>query len=369
MFLYGGSASGKSKFTCQKILIRTVAEKGHRFLIVRKVAKTCRVSVFQLLRDEIVRYGWQRLFKINRSEMRITGVNGSEILFAGLDDSEKLKSIEGITGVWMEEATEFSLKDYFEIDRRLRGKTNTYRQMILTLNPIIDTNWTNAEFIVNKKHNATILRTTYKDNAFIDNDYKELLEGYKGNARRVYTLGEYGRLENTIFNNFKWIDKFPETDKEVYGLDFGYIHPMAFIKIFAQEKDLYLQEIVYQRKLLIPDFVEKIQNYKNKKIIADSARPGDISQIRKAGFYNIRGVNKFHDGRISSVTFLLGYDNIYIVKGSANLYNEFKLAQRESDKEGNVYEEMIKQNDDGIDAVRYGVMEEYMKNTNWGVAF
>ena len=64
--------------------------------------------------------------------MDIKYYNGNRLYFAGVDDPEKLKSIEGITSMWIEEATELSLNDFNEIDRRLRGKTKNYKQVILT---------------------------------------------------------------------------------------------------------------------------------------------------------------------------------------------------------------------------------------------
>ena len=127
--------------------------------------------------------------------------NGNEILFAGVDDPEKLKSIEGITGIWIEEANELYPNDFEELDRRLRGIFHTYMQIILTFNPILKTNWTYKRFFSGlteeEKADITILTTTYKDNIFIKNDlaYKKLLESYTGNMRTVFTLGQYGMLE------------------------------------------------------------------------------------------------------------------------------------------------------------------------------
>ena len=110
LVLKGGGGSGKSVFTAQKIILKKMLEEpGHRILVVRKVAKTLRESVFAELRNVIRRWGLTQLFKIPKgasSELYIQCVNGNEIVFAGLDDVEKLKSIVGITGIWIEEASE-----------------------------------------------------------------------------------------------------------------------------------------------------------------------------------------------------------------------------------------------------------------------
>lgn len=74
--------------------------------------------------------------RVNRTDMRINFPNGSEILFSGLDDVEKLKSIYAITGIWIEEASELDEGDLNQLDIRLRGETRFYKQIILSFNPI-----------------------------------------------------------------------------------------------------------------------------------------------------------------------------------------------------------------------------------------
>ena len=165
LILKGGSDAGKSHFACQKILYRTMTEKGHRFLIIRKVKDTLRKSVFQLFQDYILKWDLWDEFKINKNDMTITfKSNGNMILFVGVDDPDKLKSIEGITGIWIEEATELYLLDFQEINRRLRGIYHTYMQIILTYNPVLKSNWTYKRLFQNvtkkDKNKIRILTTT-----------------------------------------------------------------------------------------------------------------------------------------------------------------------------------------------------------------
>ena len=135
---YGGAGSAKSYSTGQKILLdRIMKEPQHRYLVVTKGARTLRVSVFKLFKDLITDIDEYDNFKINKSDMTIEYVsNGSQLLFFGLDDIEKLKSIQGITGIWVEEASETEQGDILELNRRLRGITPSYKQIILTFNPI-----------------------------------------------------------------------------------------------------------------------------------------------------------------------------------------------------------------------------------------
>jgi phage terminase large subunit len=206
LVLMGGGGSGKSVFTAQKIIVRMLTEQKHRFLVLRKVAKTLRESVFTEIKNVINRWGLQKLFKIPKgtsSELHITCVNGNEILFAGLDDVEKLKSISGITSVWMEEASECTPEDFRQLDIRLRGRTLNYKQFMITFNPIDINHWLKKEFFEHKKQNAATLHSTYQDNKFLDKEAIAVLEAFKETDPyfyQVYALGEWGVLGKTIFN-------------------------------------------------------------------------------------------------------------------------------------------------------------------------
>lgn len=206
LVLMGGGGSGKSVFTAQKIILRLLTENKHRILVLRKVAKTLRESVFMELKNAIYRWGLEKLFKIPKgtsSELHISCINGNEILFAGLDDVEKLKSISGVTSVWMEEASECSPEDFRQLDIRLRGKTINYKQMMITFNPIDINHWLKREFFDQPKTNATTIHSTYKHNKFLDDDAIKVLEAFKETDPyfyQVYALGEWGVLGKTIFN-------------------------------------------------------------------------------------------------------------------------------------------------------------------------
>ena len=114
LILWGSAGSGKSYFAAQKIIVRMlVAQKHnwrHRFLCLRKTAPAARKSIFDLLYKYVRDWGLSNIVHINRTEMTFTFPNKSDVLCCGLDDPEKLKSIEGVTGVWLEEPTEICLK-------------------------------------------------------------------------------------------------------------------------------------------------------------------------------------------------------------------------------------------------------------------
>ena len=133
VLLFGGAGSGKSVFAGQKLLLRSLKETGHKFLLIRKVARTIRGSQFSLLKSLIENGNLGEFFYIRESDLSITcKLNGNTFISAGMDDREKIKSIHSITSIWIEEATELNLQDFRQIDLRLRGKTRSYKQILLT---------------------------------------------------------------------------------------------------------------------------------------------------------------------------------------------------------------------------------------------
>jgi phage terminase large subunit len=205
----GGAGSGKSVAAAQKILLRLKSEPDHRFLVVRKVGTTIRDSVYRLFNDLIDMYDLHSEFTVLKSEFKITHKSGNEILFYGLDDPEKIKSIAGVTGIWVEESTELEREDFYQLNLRLRGETKNYKQIVCTLNPIKEDHWIKEEFFDKEDPEIFTLVTTYKDNAFLDEQYKQELEvRYKSdeNMYRVYVLGMWGKITagNAFYKNFNF---------------------------------------------------------------------------------------------------------------------------------------------------------------------
>lgn len=203
LVLKGGGGSGKSILAGQKILERAVSEPGHRFLVCRKVGRTIRQSCFNQLVNQIAEYYPDLRVKINRTDMVISFPNGSEILFSGLDDVEKLKSIYNITGEWLEEASELTEADFNQLDIRLRGKTKYYKQIIITFNPVSIMHWLKRRFFDTPDERVRVHESTYKDNRFLDEENIRVLESFRDIDEyyyQVYCLGMWGVTGKTVFD-------------------------------------------------------------------------------------------------------------------------------------------------------------------------
>ena len=208
LVLKGGGGSGKSIFAGRKILERATSEHGHRFLVVRKVSRTLRQSCFsQLLGQLADNYPHLHIgvdYTVNKSDytIRFTATD-SEIIFSGIDDPEKLKSIYRITGIWIEEASELCEDDFDQLDIRLRDECEYYKQMIVTFNPISVTHWLKRRFFDRREPRATISETTYRDNPYLSREAVETLEAFRDTNPyyyTVYALGRWGVTGRTVFD-------------------------------------------------------------------------------------------------------------------------------------------------------------------------
>lgn len=202
LVLKGGGGSGKSVFAARKLIERAYAEPGHRFLVCRKVGKTIRESCWRNLLNQLSEF-YPGRYKANKSDMTITCDTGTMFLFAGLDDVEKLKSIVDVTGIWVEEASEILEGDLNQLNIRLRGEHACYDQIILTFNPISITHWLKKRFFDRRDEEARTHETTYKDNRFLPEKDRKVLEDFKVTDRyyyEVYCLGFWGTTGKTVFN-------------------------------------------------------------------------------------------------------------------------------------------------------------------------
>jgi len=248
LILKGGGGSGKSIFAGQKILHRITTEPGHRILVVRKVAKTLKQSCWEQLKEQISEYYDINDFNINLTDFSIKyKPNGSVILFSGLDDVEKLKSIMRITSIWIEEATELEEGDYNQLDIRLRGQSKHHRQIIATFNPVSISHWLKKRFFDNSDPDATTSETTYRDNSFLDKKSIEVLEKFKDTDPyyyNVYCLGQWGVIGKTVFDAAKLSYRLSYLSK---------VEPCNLLKlenIYIQQEDVNANWLIYKKPKL-----------------------------------------------------------------------------------------------------------------------
>ena len=196
--LCGGAGSGKSYFAIQKIILKALASP-RKILLIRKVGTSIKDSIWSLTLELLCKGGLTPTIKaVNKSDLTIDFINGSRMLFKGLDDREKIKSINGITDIVIEEATEINLDDFTQLKLRLRSPLPN-NQIHLMFNPVSKANWVYQYFFANgAPDDCRIVQTTYKDNPYLPEDYVQSLRDLERKNPayyRIYALGEFATLD------------------------------------------------------------------------------------------------------------------------------------------------------------------------------
>ena len=371
---FGGSSAGKSVFISQRCVI-DLLKGGRNYLVIRNTANTLRTSVFNEIKKVISNWNAEKLFKINKSEMTITCVNRYQILFRGLDDPEKLKSIipeRGvITDILVEEATEAKKDDIKQLYKRLRGltggKSKVLKRMTLCFNPIIRSHWIFKEYFRNwvegefeyHDERLSILKTTYKDNKFLEqDDIDELEDEQDPYYREVYTLGNWGILGDLIFTNWKIEDLsgIKNSFGTYYnGLDFGYSNdPTAAGRQAIKGKKLYiLEEIIYELGLTNNLIANKLKPAINKEYIRCDNEPKSIAELKGYGIKALPA--KKGPGSVNFGIQYMRQFEIIIDRKCQNAINEFQLYQWKKNKDGIAINEPVDKNNHFIDQVRYAL--------------
>ena len=372
---FGGSSSGKSFFLAQRCVLN-VASGGHNYLCTRKVARTIRASIFNEVVKAIHRFKLSNYFSINKSDMVITCDNGYQILFAGLDDVEKIKSITPqkgvITDIWVEEATETERTDVKQLEKRLRGLSRVKKRLILSFNPILQTHWICLEYFTRwddsknfyQDEKLLIRRTTYRDNQFLTADDRAALENETDPYfKAVYTDGKWGVLGAVIFKNWRAEDCSEIrkiADKFKNGLDFGYGgDPAAVSHTYYDKKRnrIYILDELYQKGLTNDLLAEEIKKMIGRQyIVCDSAEPKSIQELRNFGV-NALAAKKGKDSVNFGIQWLQRQE-IIIDISCTNSKNEFQQYKWKEDKNGNVLQEPVDKFNHIIDALRYAYEDE-----------
>ena len=354
LLIYGGAGSGKSVFAAQKLILRSLLEKNHKILLARKVARTVRQSQYSLIKALIYSSGLEKYYSFKDGDLNIrNNLTGSEFIISGLDDVEKLKSIFGISSMWIEEATELDKRDFTQLDLRLRGKLKNYKQIILTYNPVNAHHWLNTTCL----KNSVKLKTTFLDNKYIDEEYKNVLLDLKSQDEEfynIYALGEWGVLKNIIYKPFEVIGIYPQKfDDVIYGLDFGYNNKTALVKVGIRDNEYYTEELIYKSKLTNSELIEMMKNLKisgSSYIYCDCAEPNRIAELKKCGFNSFPADKSVKDG----IDFLKSC-KIYSLPENEGINKEVLSYSYKQDKDGNLIDEPVKFEDHCLDAIRYAI--------------
>jgi phage terminase large subunit len=378
---YGGSGSGKSVFLAQRC-VYDIMRGGRNYLVVRQVGRTIRGSVFTEVNKVIHEWGVSHLFNINKTDMLITCTNGYQIIFAGLDDIEKLKSLApakgALTDIWIEEATETEKNTVKQLYKRQRGGDESIpKRLTMSFNPILQSHWIYQEYFSGvawadtqteyHSDELSILKTWYIHNRFLTpDDVRDLENETDKYYYNVYTLGNWGVLGNVIFTNWsvqdlsEMRDQFTNTRN---GLDFGFSSDPAALSRSHYDRMrgiIYLFEEFYDRGLTNPELAEAIKPMVGKEpVTCDSSEPKSIQELINYRI-NAYPAEKGPDSVNFGIQWLQ-QQTIIIDAQCINTKNEFMQYKWKEDRDGNAIRQPVGKNDHLIDATRYAYEDDMIE--------
>jgi len=338
----GGSRSSKTYSLCQLIIVYCIQNPNKVVSIVRKTFPALRATVmrdfFEVLKDlDLYQKG-----NHNMSENIYRFDNGSLVEFFSVDDEQKIRGRKRDIG-WCNEANELWFEDFQQLNMRTEFK------MIFDYNPSESFSW----LYELPKEESVLIKSTYKDNPFLPESIKRQIEDLKRTDEdmyQIYALGEKAISKANVYNNWTFLTHRPSRFTNfVYGLDFGYNHPTALIRVYWHERDIYIESVIYESYLTTTNLIEKMKTLnieQNVDILADYARPEIIAEMQNAG-YNVNNASKEVKRGIDNVkTFGVFCQDIPYLKKEYENYKWKKIGDMIDDTPIKLY-------DDAMDAIRY----------------
>jgi len=338
----GGSRSSKTYSLCQLVIVWCLQNPNKVVSIVRKTFPALRATVmrdfFEVLKDlELYEKA-----NHNMSENIYRFDNGSIVEFFSVDDEQKIRGRKRDIG-WCNEANELWFDDFQQLNMRTESK------LIFDYNPSESSGW----LYELPEAESVLIKSTYKDNPFLPESIKRQIEDLKRTDEalyQIYALGEKAVSKSNIYTNWTFVQHRPSKFTQyVYGLDFGFNHPTALIRVYWHEKDIYIEPVIYESYLTTSDLIERFNNLgidKSIDILADYSRPEIIAEMQIAG-YNVNNANKVVKKGIDNVkTFGVMCQDDPRMKKEYDNYKWKKIGDTITD-------EPVKLFDDAMDAIRY----------------
>lgn len=346
----GGSRSSKTYSLCQLIIVYCLQNPNKVVSIVRKTFPALRATVMRDFFDIMKDLEIYDKANHNMSENIYRFNNGSIVEFFSVDDEQKIRGRKRDLG-WCNEANELYFEDFQQLNMRTEYK------MIFDYNPSDSASW----LYELPDEDKVVIKSTYRDNPFLPDSIKRQIEDLKRTDEalyQIYALGERAISKSNIYNNWTFVkEREPRFQSYVYGLDFGYNHPTALVRVYWHEKDIYIEPVIYESYLTTTMLIDKMNILgidKNTDILADYSRPEIIAEMQNAG-YNVNNANKVVKKGIDNVkTFGVYCQDDPRIKREYENYKWKKVGDA-------ILDEPIKLYDDAMDAVRYATT--YIKET------
>ena len=356
----GGSRSSKTYSLCQMVIVYCLQNPNKVVSIIRKTFPALRATVMRDFLEILKDLDIYEKTNHNMSENIYRFPNGSIVEFFSVDDEQKIRGRKRDIA-WCNEANELFYDDFTQLNMRTETK------LIFDYNPSDSSSW----LYELPKDESILIKSTYRDNPFLPETIKRQIEDLKRTDEalyQIYALGEKAISKSNIYSNWTFIKHRPaKFTSYVYGLDFGYNHPTALMRVYWRDNDIFIEPVIYESYLTTTNLIEKMKILnveENVEILADYSRPEIIQEMNNSGF-NVLNANKVVKKGIDNVkSFGVFCEEDQRIKKEYENYKWKKIGD-------NITDEPIKLYDDAMDAVRYAttyIKENYYTDDSY-IAF
>ena len=353
----GGSRSSKTYSLCQLMIIYCLQNNNKVVSVIRKTFPALRATVLRDFIEILKEIGLYKQEMHNKSEHIYTFANGSMVEFFSVDDEQKIRGRKRDIA-WCNEANELYFDDFTQLNMRTEDK------LIFDYNPSDSASW-----LYELPADESIkIKSTYRDNPFLPESIKAQIEDLARTDEalyQIYALGEKAISKSNIYSQWTFIAHRPSKFvKYVYGLDFGYNHPTALMRVYYCDNDIYIEPVIYESYLTTTMLIEKLATLgieQTVTILADYSRPEIIQEMNIAG-YDVQNANKVVKKGIDNLkTFGVFCQDDKAIKREYENYKWKKIGDFITD-------EPVKLFDDAMDAIRYAtthIRQEYYTDDSY----
>lgn len=377
--LWGGRGSGKSYAVADVLLIKG-ASSPRRVLCAREFQNSLGDSVHHLLAQRIDALGLNGFYEVQRET--ILGMNGTSFIFKGVRNNiQSIKSLSGITDLWLEEAQTVSKPSWDVLIPTIREAGS---EIYVTFNPLHDTDPTYQMFIANEPDaDAYVQKVNWRDNphwpAELETERARLMRNDPEMYQHVYEGECVSRTDAQIFANKYRISEFEpgaDWDGPYFGLDFGFSQdPTAGVKLWIRGRTLYVERecggIEIENDDMAALLIKELPEIEKHVVVADNARPELISHLKKrdpnGNRPNLPKIEPCAKGKGSvedGISFMKTFDEIVVHARCKETIKEFRMYSYKVDRlSGDVLTDIVDKWNHYMDAIRYALEKVRKKST------
>ena len=349
----GGTSSGKTYTIMQVLIYVAILEAGSITTVVGQDLPNLKVGALRDTKTILAGSDWLAgFFDLHESEHYLRCRNGSIIEFKSYKDEQDAKNGKR-DYLFVNEANGIQYEIYWQLAIRTR------KRIWIDYNPS-ERFWVHNE--IKGREGAKMIISDHRGNPFLSKEEHERIEGIEDKELwKVYARGLTGKLSGVIFPNFRIVDSLPERASwkvQGYGLDFGFTNdPTALVHCIIAHGELWTDLEIYETGLTNPMIAENAKEAgltKADQIIADSAEPKSIAELRNAGLWVIPTV-KGGDSITVGIDILHRY-KWNVTRRSIGMIEELQSYKWKKDRDGKKTNTPVDKFNHAIDATRYFVL-------------